>query len=196
MTRTSTRAWASRRERARVLLVDRGGLVALCALVVYAYLAPAHVVDGDNAEFSTLSVTGGIAHPSGYPLYLLWLHATSWLPGSSPAHTAALATAILGGAAVAMLHAACRAWGARPLAATTACAIFAGAPVVMRVASEAEVFILNALLVSAVLWLAARGGPLRGERRAAALGLVAGLALANHLTCVLVAPVGILGVVR
>ena len=95
-----------------------------------------------------------------------------------------------------VLHAACRAWGARPLAATIAVAIFAAAPIVLRIETEAEVFALNCLLVAAVIWLAALDGPLRGWRRAAALGLVAGLGLSNHLTCVLIAPVGILGVFR
>lgn len=92
---------------------DRGGLLALVVLVVYLWLAPSYIVDGDNAEFSTLGVTGGAAHPPGYPLYVLYLRAMSWLPGTSGAHTAALATAILGAASVLILHAACRAWGAR-----------------------------------------------------------------------------------
>ncbi|MGE5181628.1 MAG: protein O-mannosyl-transferase family [Acidobacteriota bacterium] len=177
-------------------LVARGGLLALAALALYLWLAPTHVVDGDNAEFSGLARLGGIAHPSGYPLYLLWLHATSWLPGATAAHTAALATAIAGAGAVLVLHAACRAWGARPLAATIACALAAAAPVFVRVASEAEVFAPNVLVAAAVVWLAAREGPLRGGRRAAALGLVAGLGLSMHLTCIFVAPVGLLGVAR
>lgn len=176
--------------------MDWGGLIGLATLVLYVWVAPTHIVDGDNAEFATLGTTGGIAHPSGYPLYLLWLHATSWLPATSPAHAAAIATAVLGASSVVVLHAACRAWGARPLAATIAVAIFAAAPIVLRIETEAEVFALNCLVVAGVIWLAALDGPLRGWRRAAALGLVAGLGLSNHLTCVLIAPVGILGVIR
>jgi hypothetical protein len=182
--------------RARDLIVERGGLVALVTLALYVWLAPVHVVDGDNSEFATLSVTGGAAHPSGYPLYVLWLRALSWLPLGSPAHTSAIATAMLGAAAVLALHAACRAWGARPLAATIAVAIVATGPVIVRVATEAEVFALNNLVVATVLWLAAQRGPLCGVARAGILGLVAGLGLADHLTCALVAPVGVLGVVR
>ena len=168
----------------------------LAVAALYLWLAPAHVVDGDNAEFSTLGALGGAALPPGYPLYVLWLRALAWLPGASPAHTAALATALLGAISIAVMHAACRAWGARPVAATLACAIFAGAPLIMTMNTEAEVFALNNVIVAAVLWLAAERGPLRGVRRAFALGLVAGLGLANHQTCVLVAPIGILGVVR
>lgn len=176
--------------------IERGWLLGLCVLVLYLWLAPAHIVDGDNAEFATLGALGGIAHPSGYPLYLLWLHAMAWLPGATPAHTAALATAILGALSIVVMHAACRAWGARPLAATVACAIFAAAPVVLAIYTEAEVFALNGLTVAAVLWLAGAGAPLRGWKRAAALGLAAGLGMSNHLTCVLVAPVGLYGMWR
>lgn len=179
----------------RDALVQRGGLVVLATLVLYGWLAPAHVVDGDNAEFCTLAAMGGAAHPSGYPLYVLWVRAFSWLPGS-PAHAAALATVMLSAASIGVLHAACRAWGARRLAATFATLVFATGPVVMREYTQAEVFALNGLVCALVLWLAAERGPLRGMWRGAALGLVAGLGLANHMTCVLVAPVGMLGVVR
>lgn len=184
--RTALRTW----------LLGRGGVLALATLALYVVIAPHHVVDGDNAEFATLSVTGGAAHPSGYPLYVMWLRVMSWLPGVSPAHTAAIATSILGAAGVLVLHAACRAWGARELSATLAVGVFATGPVVLRVVTEAEVFALNNLVVATVLWLAATRGPLRGARRAFALGVVAGLGLANNLTCVLVAPIGLVGLLR
>jgi hypothetical protein len=180
----------------RVLLVDRGGLIALAALIAYVWLAPAWIVDGDNAEFATLGAAGGGAHPTGYPAYLLWLRATSWLPGATAAHTAAIATAILAAIQLVVLHAACRAWGARPTAATLAVAIYAAGPVVMRYSSQAEVFALNQLVVATVLYLAAGAAPLRGGLRVWALCLAAGVGIADHVTCVLVAPVGILGVIR
>src|SRR4249920_3715606 len=119
-----SRSDVSLRNCMRDALVQRGGLVTFAMLVLYGWLAPAHVVDGDNAEFCTLAATGGAAHPSGYPLYVLWLRALSWLPGT-PAHAAALATVILAAASMGVLHAACRAWGARPLAATFATLVFA-----------------------------------------------------------------------
>jgi len=175
---------------------DRGGLLGLVALALYVVVAPAHIVDGDNAEMATLGTVGGAAHPTGYPAYLIWLRLTSWLPSATPAHTAAIATAILGAASVVMLHAACRAWGARPVAATVTAAMFAVAPAVLRYNSEAEAFAMNGLVVATILWLAAANGPLRGDARVAVLAVVAGLGISDHLTCVLAAPVGILGVVR
>jgi hypothetical protein len=178
------------------VLIERGWLVGLCALIVYIALASPNIVDGDNAELATLGAFGGRAHPSGYPLYVLWLRAWSWLPGATPAHTAAIATAILGALTLGALHAACRAWGARPLAATISVTIIGAAPIVVRYHCQAEVFAMNGLSAALVLWLAAANGPLRGRWRGAVLGVVAGLGLANHLTCVLLAPIGVLGVVR
>ena len=175
---------------------ERGGLLVLTALVVYAIAAPTHIVDSDNAEFTTLGAIGGGAHPSGYPLYLLWLRATAWIPGSSPAHTAALATVILSVAQLWLLLAAARAWGATALAAAAAVAIYAAGPFVFRMAIQAEVFALNGLVGAAVLWLAAERGPVRGRTRALLLGLVAGLGMSNHLTCTLLAPLGVWGVSR
>jgi len=182
--------------RARIarFAFDRGGLLALTVLVVYALAAPTHIVDADNAELTTLGAIGGGAHPSGYPLYLMWLRATAWLPGASPAHTAALATVILSVGQVWLLLAAARAWGASALAAAAAVAIFAAGPFVFRMNIQAEVFALNGLVGAAIVWLAAEHGPVRGYKRALLLGLVAGLGMSNHLTCTLLAPIGVWGV--
>ncbi len=176
--------------------LDRGGLLGVAVAVLYFAVAPDVIVDGDNAELSSLAQLGGAAHPSGYPLCVLWLRAWSWLPVHSPAHAASLATAMLGVASVIVIRAAAIAWGARRASASLAAAIFATAPIVLHVTTEAEVFALNDLVVALVVWLAAAGGPVQGMRRAVLLAVVAGLGLCDHLTCVLVAPIGLLGVVR
>jgi hypothetical protein len=176
--------------------LDGGGLLGLAALLLYAWLAPAHVLGGDNAEFVTLGVTGGVAHPSGYPLYVLWLRATGWLPASSAAHAAALSTALLAAAQILALAAACRAWGAGPTAAGFAAAVHAGGPIALELHSQAEVFALHGLLSAVILWLAGPASPARGVRRVAGLGLVGGLALCNHLTAALLLPAGAFGVAR
>lgn len=128
-------------QRLRAFAFDHGGLLFVATLIIYVWVTPHHVGDCDNAEFVTIAAKGGVPHPTGNPLYLLWLRAMSWLPGASAAQTAAIATAILGAATVLVLHAACRAWGARGLAATVA--VFAAAPVVIRISTEAEVFALD-----------------------------------------------------
>lgn len=183
------------KSRLVAFLFERGGLLALATLALYLWVAPAHIMNGDNADFAATGTVGGAAHPSGYPLYLMWLRLWSVLP-VAPAHATAIATVILGAAAVLALHAACRVWGARPLAATFAVGLFATAPIVLRIHTEADVFPLNCLISATIVWLAALEGPLKGARRAAALALMAGLGISHNLTCVLIAPIGILGVVR
>lgn len=180
----------------RLWLLDRGLLAAVSVLALYAWVAPVHIVDGDNAEFATLGVFGGAAHPSGYPLEVLWLRATAWLPGTTPAHTTALATALLCALTAFVLYSAARAWGATPLAATSAVVLLAGSPVLLRIGTEAEVFSLNNLVVASILLFSAHRAPARGHTRATLLGVIAGLGLSNHLTCALLGPVGLLGVVR
>ena len=170
-------------------------MLAAAVLLLYVWVAPTHIGYGDNAEFSSLAAFGGAAHPSGYPAYVIWLRLWSWLPGSA-AHSAALATALLGALQTYALHAACRAWGASASASTLAVGMYAVSPIALRIHTEAEVFALNGVIVALVLLLAAPNAQLRGARRVMALACVAGLGLSNHLTCVLVAPVGLLGVVR
>ena len=96
------------------------GAVVVVAAGLYFATAAETILGGDNAELVTLAERGGVAHPSGYPLYVLYLGALSWLPLGSPAHVAALATSLLGLATVALLYAAARRWGASPAAAAGA----------------------------------------------------------------------------
>jgi hypothetical protein len=176
-------------------LYDNGSIVALIIAVFYVWKACPYIVENDTAEFATLGTTGGIAHPSGYPAYVLWLRLFAWLPSTSPAHTAALATVIVAVLQVLVLHAACRAWGARPAAANLAVASYGLVPLVARYNTQAEAFAFNSLVVVLVLWMAAPRAPVRGVYHAFLLGVIAGLGLANHMTCAVVAPIGLLGVV-
>lgn len=168
--------------------------VALVALV-YALTCARAVLGGDNGEFATLFAEGGVAHPSGYPLYTLWLRAWSWLPASSPAHGAALATSLHGALAAGALVLASRAWGASRWGSLFALASWCFASLPWRLSTHAEVFALNAAVALSVAWIAAPHGPARGARRVALLGLVAGAGLANHLSVALVAPLGLYGAV-
>jgi len=168
------------------------GLVTVLA-PLYFVTAARTVQGADNGEFCTLFATGGVAHPSGYPLYTLWLGMLSGLRASTPAQGAALATAILGLAAVALVHLAARAWGARPTSAALAASIYGLAPLAWDLATQAEVFTLNAVIAAAILMGAAPAGPVRGAARTAYLGLLAGLGLSNHHTIVLLAPIGLWG---
>lgn len=163
--------------------------------IAYVVSAPRGVVAGDNPEFCALFGAGGVAHPSGYPLYVLWLRAWSWIPAGTVAHGAALATALLGIATVPVMIAASRAWGVSGWAARIATASYAFASLTWSLVVQAEAFALLVLLATCIVWVAAPGWSSRiRARRSSVLGLLAGLAMANHLSAVLLAPVGFFGV--
>ncbi|MBX3209572.1 MAG: DUF2723 domain-containing protein [Labilithrix sp.] len=172
--------------------------VVAAAAIAYVATAARTVQGGDSGELAAIGSAGGVAHPPGYPLYILWLRATAWLPATSPTHRTALATAVLGTLAIAMLQRACRAWGACRISSALASAMVASSPLMWRLSTETEVFALNALVALALVALASPGPPPRGSEplRILGLGLLAGLGIANHHTIVLLAPLGVTAAVQ
>lgn len=175
--------------------------VAVVAAVGLSYvlMASRTLVGGDSAEFAALSVHGGAGHPPGYPLFVLWLRATSFLPAVSAAHRAALSTALVATLSVHALQRACRAWGARPAMTAVASAIYAFSPLAFRLGTEPEVFALNVAIAMAIVALSApEARAPRGSEtsRVALLGLLAGLGISNHHTIVMLAPLGLYAAVR
>src|SRR5688572_15624716 len=173
----------------------RGWRIAAFAIIaaLYALTAARFAQGGDGGEFAALFVRGGVAHPPGYPLFVLYLRAWSWLPLAEPAHAAAIATSVLGVLAAFLLFRASCAFGASERSSALMVAIFAGSPLTWKLATYPEVFIGNVVIALAIVWLASPMPPLRGAVRAASLAGLAGLGLAHHHTIVLLAPLGLLG---
>lgn len=181
----------------------RARLIATLAVVgigaLYAFTSARHVLGGDNGEFVAVAFSNGIAHPPGYPLFVLILGIARFVPASSPAHAAALVTAILATLSVGALAWAARGWGASRTSAISAAAFYAATPLAWILGTHAEVFALNVLLAMGIVGLAgpSRGAPLgREDLRAFLLALFAGLGLSNHHTIVLLAPIGLYAFVK
>jgi hypothetical protein len=172
--------------------------VALIVVFAAIYLptTAGSILGHDAAEFATIYADGGYAHPPGYPLYSMYLRAISWLPVSPPAAGASLATTLVGIAAIVVLYHAIRSWGVGSFAALFGAIAFGLSTDVWVYQTQPEVFALNHLAAATILWLAGPSPPLAGRRRVVALGVVAGLALANHHTIALMAPIGLWGVYR
>jgi hypothetical protein len=158
---------------------------------------------GDNGEFSTMYAVGGIAHPPGYPSMVMWLRLChGLLPVEPPAYGAALATVILGVAAVWTVQRACLAWGASIAATAFASAVYAFSPMAWKMGCHAEVFAMNAMFAGAILALSAPAARSTGSvlesplRFLLVLGLLSGFALADQQSIVLLAPVGLVVAVR
>src|SRR5437867_983536 len=160
----------------------------LCAVAVFALALAVYLLGiapgllwGDSAEMQILAVTGGVSHPSGYPLFVLVGRLFTAIPGGNLAFRANLMSATFAAGTVALL-----AWlllrrGASVPATVGAAAAFATTFTIWSTAQRAEVYSLGAFTALAALacTLAAleRGG--RSLRLAA--GFLLGLSVTAYL---------------
>lgn len=170
-------------------------LTAVAALsAAYCATAARFALGGDGGEFAALALRGGVAHPPGYPAFVLFLRSAAWIPVAEGAHRAAIATSLLGVLAAWLVFRTAVSFGATSLSAALASAIYASSPLTWKISTYPEVFAGNACIALAIAWCAGPAPPARGAARAALLGLLAGLGLAHHHSIVLMAPLGLYGV--
>jgi hypothetical protein len=151
-------------------------------LLVYVPTLLPGVAFGDWAEMQTAPLLLEIPHPTGFPLYVLL--GRLWLlvePFGSVAWRMNLFAAVVvaGAAAVATLTAA--RLGARPVLALAGGMLLAITGTVWDAATAAEVNGLHLFLVSLLVFLAVRWRDEQRPREILLGGLLAGLAVSNHL---------------
>jgi hypothetical protein len=200
-------AESDEREAKRRLRGDRWIGVGLFLLVFLVYgrtLCPT-VYTGDDGDFLTAMATGGVAHPTGYPLFTLLGRLALVPPAGAdvpealaraltghpdgPALRVNLMTALFGAAAAALFFRfLARLVPGRPWAAAAAL-LLAFAPTPWQQSLSCEVYALTCLFLALLLYLAALWYEHPG--RDGLLGLMAfayGLALTNHVTVALFLP--------
>ncbi len=166
---------------------------ALTALLVYGLTLCRTVYFGDSAELAAAAAALGIAHPPGYPLYLLLgrlaVAATPGEPAFAVNLLSALAAAVTAGCAAALAaH-----LGARLLAAICAGLLVIGSRMVWSQATVAEVYTVHAALALGFLVaLAADEYRPRDSRILLLAAYLLGLGLAHHLSIVYVGLAGLL----
>ncbi len=157
--------------------------------VLYWMTASRSIQGGDSGEFMTIALEGGVAHPPGYPLYVMLARLFGELPLVNPALSVSLLSGVCGVATVAVLYAALTRWGLGDQSALVAICVFAISPLFWRYTGVPEVFTLNTLMAASIVWCAGRRRSPQGISRALLVGLALGLGLSNHHTIVLLAPV-------
>ncbi|MBX3013888.1 MAG: DUF2723 domain-containing protein [Caldilineaceae bacterium] len=184
-------------------------LVGLGFLFLYAMTTAPSIVElyDDSLEFQLVGPTFGIAHPTGYPLYIMLggLWSRVLLPIGNWAWRMNLFSAVTAAATVALLFGLAQrlaAWSTPSQARTfwpglTAALAFGLGPVWWSQATIAEVYALHNLLVATILLVAlhladqpvSSGDVAPAARRKFLLiCCLFGLGLAHHRTIVLVAP--------
>ena len=189
-----------------------GALIVVLTFGVYMRtLAPgltwAH--DGvDGGDIATAVANWGIAHPPGYPAYILIARALTWLPIGDLAYrlnvmSAAMATLAILGIYLILLRILSRSKPSPPLrwhvvAGASASLMLAFSPVFWSQALITEVYALNALFVAVLILLSLP----HADRRLSAHGPLAlgafvfGLGLGIHVTTVFLLPLLILRFLR
>jgi len=177
------------------------GILTISLLGVYLMtLAPGITwanYGSDGGDLITAAATGGVAHPTGYPTYLLFARIFQLLPiGSLAFRTnlmSALATVI---AALIVYDLTIRFLPSSNenqnwLAGLASAYAFGLSPMLWSQAVITEVYALHILFVSLILYLSIDGFLLgfAQKRLDGQLGLTFGLALGNHLTIILLLPI-------
>ena len=187
-------AWASRavddpsvqRRRDRVLTA------AVWSVTMVTYLRsllPGIGYSGDVVKWQYMSVTGGVPHATGEPVWVALIQVWgSIVPLGTPAWKTNLLSAVLGAAAVTVLFRLLRNLGVRRTVAAATSLTFAVSPTFWTQASIAEVYTLHILFAASVTLCLAKW------RMGAANGwLIAGIAIyslsfGHHLMTVLAMP--------
>jgi hypothetical protein len=158
---------------------------SLAALYI-ATLRPS-IAGGDSGELTAAALTGGVPHPSGYPLFALLARLFAALPlGHSPAWRVNLLSAVATAAAGGLACAVVQSWTRNAVAGLLAAALFGTSPLAWSHATSAEVFGLNAMFVALAFYLWLRVERSLARRDVFALLLASGLAMCNHHTFVFV----------
>lgn len=142
----------------------------------------------DSAELTTAAATGGLVHPTGYPLYLMIGRFWSRIPVGDVGFRMNLLSALFGALTVALVVRVLQRLGVGPWAALCAAGLLASTRFFWASSLVAEVYTLHtaltcALILALLAW-ADRPSP---ARLAVATGLL-GLAAANHVLSLLMAP--------
>lgn len=163
--------------------------VMLVAFGLYWRTAARDIVVGDSAEFTTIALSGGVAHPPGYPLLILLARVFSWLPAGTPTFRVNLVSVAAGVATVGLIVLIARRLGASRLGAAIAGLMMAFQPLLWEWSLTIEAFALNAALATAIVYFLVRWHQQPERTHFLVLAaLFGGLASSNHHTIVFLVP--------
>ncbi len=163
-------------------------IVGAVALTTYIRTLLPGIAFGDWGEMQTIPHVLGVAHPTGYPTYIVLSWLTQLVPIGSIALRSNLLSAVLVSGALAVAVAILCRLGARPMIAVAATLALGAVPTVWSAATVAEVNPLHLLFVTLLLHRALIWQERRSESDLVVGALLLGLAIGNHLLVLFVAP--------
>ncbi len=151
--------------------------------VYFATLCPT-IPEGDGGQLTAAAYNWGVAHPPGYPIYMVLAKFFTMIPYGSVAARVNLLSAACSAAASALLFLTMRHWTKSQWAGIASAGLFAFSPLVWRYAVISELFALNNVFVIALFYLFLRFHQTRLNHYALIGAFVFGLGLA-HLQTIL-----------
>jgi Protein of unknown function (DUF2723) len=162
--------------------------VAAIGFGVYLRTLMPGVAFADWGEMQVVPHVLGVAHPTGYPTYILLAWLAQLVPIGTVAFRANLLSAILVAATLATVVLISVRLGVRPLIAAAGGLALGAVGTVWAAATVAEVNPLHLLLIALILHRALVWEDRLAVRDLAIGGLLIGLALGNHLLTLFIAP--------
>lgn len=159
------------------------GIITGCvSLSVYlATLAPTVLAD-DSGELATAAYLLGIAHPTGYPLYLLLGKGFTFIPLSGIAVRVGMVSVLSGALAVAIISSLSARISDSFAAGLAAGVVAAFSGPMWSQSTQVEVYAFGALLLALSIAAFARWDETRRVREVVWLAFLVGLALSHHRT--------------
>src|ERR1700736_2375526 len=175
--------------RENVKTLGYAATVFAAAGLLYFLTAARDIVVGDTPELITAAATLGVAHPPGYPLFTMLGHLFSLLPFVSIPFRVNLLAATCHALTVSVIFFTALRLTRSHLPAALAALVLMMNTIFWRWSLVSEVFPLNNLLASILIYLLVTWHE-QQERFGLLIAafFVAGLALTNHQTIVLMAP--------
>lgn len=156
-------------------------IVFLVPFLVYFYtLAPTVSVLGDSGELIQAAYTTGVAHPPGYPLFILFLKLFFLLPFGELAWKANLGSAFLGAAGVLLLFLILKRFLKNELFAASGALTLSFSEIFWRNSVISEVYTMLAALTLLTIYAYIRWREGGGERWLYASVLFAGFGFFHH----------------
>jgi hypothetical protein len=150
-------------------------------LSIYLRGAAPTVLYGDGGELQAVALAGGVAHPSGYPLFILAGQLFGRILGGDPAHRITVMSCFFGAAAVCALYMVLRKLRLSAGVSAAGAVIYGLSFIFWWSAIRAEVYTLAIFVFMAGLWLVLHAFEKPTLPRAAAASAVLGLSLTGHL---------------
>lgn len=157
------------------------------APTVMSYSWPLHF---DTPMLQTQAATLSIAHPTGYPGYMLLTHPFTYLPFGDVAYRVNLASAVYSATAVVMVYVVGLQLTRRMAAAAAGALLFGTGATFWSQSIVAAVYSLNALFIMVTFSLLLLWRSSGRDRYLLASALLMGLSMTNHMTSGLLLPAG------